>query len=223
MNLLAHMAVAERLDADPDVLLGSALPDIASAGRCRLASVSGVDGVDTGVRLHHRTDDVFHGLGWFTDLQRRLATDLRTAGMGRGPRRATAHVGVELLLDGALESDAGFLDRTELAFARLRPHHDRISDMAADGHQDRWRAHLEWIDGRTPPRDGLDAQAVARRLERICARRPRLAFVEGDVERATVALAEVADLIAAEATGVVADVVAELSARDRGARHHNGD
>ncbi len=210
MNLLAHMAVARAVRDEAPYLLGAALPDLASPVRCRLTEPSGVDALDAGIRLHHRTDAVFHGLGWFLDLQASIGSALRDRGVGRGPSRAAAHVGIELLLDGALESDEHLGAAADDALRALETHRVAVESMAAAGTEQRWSGQLDRIVGHARPRDGMDADLVAARLERICARRPRLAFAEGDRAIVSDVLEGVADEVDAAADNVVLAVLEGL-------------
>ena len=78
------------------------LPDFATMSGARLAEAHDDAGVTLGIALHHRTDGAFHHLPPVLALMRELDDRLERAGCARGPRRAVAHIGVELLLDGVL-------------------------------------------------------------------------------------------------------------------------
>src|SRR5690606_16966401 len=58
--------------------------------------------VDEGRRCHHVTDAAFHACPFFLEHQQTARTWLGRTPVGRGQRRAVAHVGVELILDAAL-------------------------------------------------------------------------------------------------------------------------
>jgi hypothetical protein len=176
MNFVGHIATGISLDraAGTTFLLGTALPDFAAMARLRLEPTDGAIGL--GMRLHHDTDAVFHRQGWFLDLEHELHADLIAAGVPRGGALACAHVGVELLLDGALlrtQSTATAVIDVYAAMARppdvaimVAPAHDRAQ----------WSEHLSGIAARLDPFLYADPRSVALRLHRITSSRPRLAF-----------------------------------------------
>lgn len=109
MNFFGHAAVASWYGDAAAVALGAMLPDFEAMCGARIAAVDDA-GVGEGVALHHATDAVFHVAApvraLFGEAERRLAA----RGVRRGPMRAAAHVGVELLLDGVLLDDARHRD-----------------------------------------------------------------------------------------------------------------
>lgn len=144
MNFFGHVVVATWLpDADGRTALGAMLPDLLG-----IAGLRGVEPRDPevarGLELHHRTDDVFHASDAFVTLQASLRAALEAGGLQGGPARAVAHVGVELLLDGAL------LDGIDLdGGARVTP---RLEGVAVDGATHAGAAH-----GGPSPSDAADA------------------------------------------------------------------
>ncbi len=104
MNFVGHVALAARFSDEPAFFLGAMLPDFSSMLGVRAPDrVPGALG--EGIRFHHLTDEVFHALPWFTELQGEALRFLRARGVAAGTRRAVAHVGVELLLDAELAED----------------------------------------------------------------------------------------------------------------------
>ena len=181
MNFVGHAAVARWVDTDPRWLLGSMLPDFASMSRARLKGAA--DGVTAaGIAFHHRTDDVFHAAPTFVALQAHGVEALEACGVGRGPARAVAHVGPELLIDGLLLDDgavrAAFLD------AVRQPTGPLGLQFAGDGGGRFVRLHALLLDHGLPE-DYRSASKVAARLARILSRRPRLAMAPDDVDRVT--------------------------------------
>jgi hypothetical protein len=87
-------------DSEP-FLLGSMLPDLASALRTAVPGSPHPD-LAAGIRLHHETDRVFHATSTFQSLEHRARLGLSAAGLSKGPRRALAHIGIELLIDDEL-------------------------------------------------------------------------------------------------------------------------
>lgn len=186
MNFLGHARVAARVSSDPRLLLGAMLPDFASMARARLTSVADPE-VAAGVRLHLDTDDVFHGAQGFLTLYERGVRELEAEGLARGPARAVAHVGTELMLDGLLlgESslEAAYLDAIALPFEELG-----IS-FRADG-AERFRTLHARVRDHGLPVEYRCPEQVAERLEQILLRRPRLALAPGDRARIVPFLAE---------------------------------
>ena len=111
MNFFGHAAVATwsapASGAAPAVVLGAMLPDFATMCGGRIASAEDA-GVARGIDLHHTTDAVFHTLPVVTALMRELDERLAHGHCARGPRRAVAHIGVELLLDGVLVDEPAY-------------------------------------------------------------------------------------------------------------------
>lgn len=175
MNFFGHATVASWIDAEPRWVLGSMLPDFASMCRARLAGAQDPL-VAGGIALHHATDDAFHNAPTFLSLYAGGAAELEGDGLGRGPSRAVAHVGTELLLDGILlergESCAAYLDAVACLNGslglRFREGEARFASLAA-----RVASHGLPDDYRTP-------EGVFVRLSQALSRRPRLAIGEAD-------------------------------------------
>ncbi|HEX2686417.1 MAG TPA: hypothetical protein VHN14_07355 [Kofleriaceae bacterium] len=173
MNFFGHAAVATwsapASSAAPAVVIGAMLPDFAAMCGGQIASAD-EESVDDGIALHHTTDAVFHQLPVVTALMRELDDQLRHGHCARGPRRATAHIGVELLLDGVLVGEPSYRATYLRGLAydpalRWRDPDDapRFATLL-----DRLRAHGVPDDLRLP-------EAITRRLHRILAHRPLLA------------------------------------------------
>lgn len=178
VNFLGHATVALWHRSEPAFVLGSMLPDFASMVRTRIRAVHHRDVAD-GVELHHRTDSVFHVTPTFVGLCSEVGDTLMDRGLQRGPARAVAHVGTELLLDGWLLED-GTLRRAYVG--ALRALFERALDRPIE-----WRAR----DGRTRlrelcerllrwgvPEGYREPSFVADRLALVLSRRPLLALDE---------------------------------------------
>lgn len=217
VNLGAHVTIAAEHFEDPLVHLGSALPDVATIGGFRMLPGSAAGPVGKGVAFHHATDSLFHSHGWFTSRQKSVFDDLSAAGVGRGAARASAHVGVELLLDGEL-----FANRPErssfvahaLSLATAAP---GIGEVVNEVSRQRWEEHLSRLPQWRSPTYFRDPQAVARRMESILSRRPRLAMEPDDVERVAAALASVQPSIVDSAEDFLAEMVELLGRMTSGA------
>ncbi len=209
MNFFGHAAVATwRGAVEPGLVLGAMLPDFASMCGARLAAEQSDHAVAAGVVLHHATDAVFHRAPVVVGLFRDAEDRLRARGCRKGPMRAAAHVGVELLLDGELIADAAaraaYLDglRAEVAITW------RDDDGAA-----RFAALRARLVGHGAPIDLAGGAGVARRIERTLAGR-RLLAPDAD-ERAAIAavMTELAPRIAAATPTVISQIRAGLTAR----------
>lgn len=95
---------------------GSMLPDFVGMlglGRPEVRDES----LARGVSFHHRTDHAFHELASFHELSRQSFGWLSERGLPRGPARAVAHIGVEILLDEVLAEDGDARDAYRAALA----------------------------------------------------------------------------------------------------------
>lgn len=225
MNFVGHIEVARRHLRDRAVqgdeakrfLLGAALPDLAAIGRFRLLDRPADPAVAAGVDFHHRTDEAFHRHHWFRTNDRALADRLRAAGVPNGACRACGHVGVELLLDGELLGADPDLRRA--AQVSIESGADRGEELAALVDPDRradWRHHLEQLARWTVPDDYHHPPAVAYRLQRILARRPRLAFDRDRIDDVAGALRAQQEAVVAGAADLLGDLEQSLEhASDR--------
>src|SRR5690606_18123141 len=151
-------------------VLGSMLPDFATMSRARLAEPSDA-AIGEGIALHHETDRVFHHLPAVLGLMRELDDRLDRAGCARGPRRAVAHIGVELLLDGVLVDEAAYRD-SYLAGLGHDPAGVRWRDEDDDA---RFAVLLARLRAHGVPEDLRKPEAIATRLHRMLAQPPVLA------------------------------------------------
>jgi hypothetical protein len=104
MNFLGHAEVARRhAGDDPHFLLGAVLPDLVPMLGVTIDREGLHPRVADGWRSHHAVDEAFHQLPVFLLGVRALRDDLD---LERGPRRAVAHVGWELLLDDVVDERA---------------------------------------------------------------------------------------------------------------------
>jgi hypothetical protein len=215
MNFFGHAVVATWYGGgEPDggaaMALGAMLPDFASMCGARLGPVEH-RGVADGVALHHRTDAAFHTLAGFAALCRDAEEALRRAGMRRGPGRGVAHVGVEILLDGALLGEVGARAAYVGAIEAAAPERlgAAIGWSAADG-----AARFEGLRQRLAvygvPDDTRDVGSVAVRVTRTLGRRPLLALNATDAEAMRDVLPGLQAAVDAAAPGIIADLRALL-------------
>lgn len=188
VNYFGHAAIASwhlgRSGHRGGFPLGAMLPDFSTMCGIRVSGTADAD-VAEGIALHHTTDKVFHALPVVTALMRELDERLERGGCARGPRRAVAHIGVELLLDGALLDEPEYRDAYTLAVEYQasidwREEGDR---MVFDAFMQRMRAH-------GVPDDLKKPEAIAYRLGRMLSGRPLLAPSPSDNAVIVVALVE---------------------------------
>lgn len=183
MNFFGHAVIAERAEAArggvrPAFVLGAMLPDFASMLRVRPPHVT--DAVlAAGIRFHHATDDAFHGAESFLEFSRDASSFLSERGLARGSARAVAHVGVELLLDGAFASktaaNEAYLSAIDAALTIPIASHIKWEDSVS---APRFQQLCHNLRQRGPARADASAELVAQRLRNILADRPRLAMDE---------------------------------------------
>ncbi|HEX4452010.1 MAG TPA: hypothetical protein VH143_14125 [Kofleriaceae bacterium] len=185
MNYFGHAAVSSWSDASPARALGAMLPDFAGMLGAKLADGSDREIAD-GIALHHATDHVFHTLAPVVALMKDLDAQLDQLGCARGPRRAVAHVGVELLLDGVLVADEAY---RAIYSAALACDPARVSWQTADDAA-RFTILVDRLRGYGVPDDLRDPGAITSRLARILAPRPLLAPSPSDLRAIGTALAD---------------------------------
>nr|MBA3542480.1 hypothetical protein [Deltaproteobacteria bacterium] len=157
------------------VVLGAMLPDFASMCGGRLAAQPDPT-LATGVDLHQRTDGVFHALAPVQALMRELDGRLEQGGCARGPRKAVAHIGIELLLDGVLVDHAPYRASFLAGVADDTP----VEWLAPDG-AERFAVLRARLRSYGVPDDLRRPDAITYRLSRALAGRPRLAPSSSDL------------------------------------------
>jgi acyl carrier protein phosphodiesterase len=182
VNFFGHAAVASWSRAAPGVVLGAMLPDFATMCGGRIESAVTED-VTRGIALHHATDAAFHTLPVVTGLMRELDGQLAERHCGRGPRRAVAHIGVELLLDGELTDDPGYRAAYLDGIA-----HDAVLHWRDPEAAPRFATLLDRLRTRGIPEDLRSPDAITTRVHRILAHRPLLAPSPDDLRAIHAAL-----------------------------------
>jgi hypothetical protein len=180
MNFFGHAALAARhLRASEAALgcdvveasAGAMLPDF--SGMLRLEKPRRVGAAFArGIAFHHRTDRAFHALAAFHDSSRAAVAWLVDRGLGRGPARAVAHIGIELLLDEVLahEEEHRAAYRRALAW----PWHQSLEFIQPESGKklaELCARLLQHAEEFAPPAPSV----LAARLCRILDARPRLA------------------------------------------------
>lgn len=210
MNFFGHAAVASWQAGSAGLTLGAMLPDFASMCGGRIARADDHE-VAKGVDLHHTTDEIFHHARPVVALFGEGEARLTARGVRRGPTRAAAHVGVELLLDGVLVDDAGHRAAYAAALA-IAPvpvtWRDDGDDVRFAYLHERLRAHGVPDDLRRPA-------AVAERVFRTLGGRRLLAPTPEERPAIAAVLAELAAVVAAAADEVLAAIRAGLADQAR--------
>jgi hypothetical protein len=214
VNIVGHVEVARRVAPGEDAgfLEGTAAPDFATMLGLRLGPVDGHRSPEArGVRVHHRTDDAFHDTEAFRTQCAALRADLHRAGLPRGAARACGHVGVELLLDGALLAEQATVDAAESVLASLATPGPGLLALAAPPDKGHWEHGLGQIGERLTLSGYGSPDTVAERLHRVVQGRPRLAFDRSQVPRLAEALARARPAVVAGAAGLVAEVTGSVA------------
>ncbi len=206
VNFFGHAAIASWRLGRGGLPLGAMLPDFGSMCGARVTGTADPD-VATGIELHHTTDKVFHALPVVTGLMRELDQRLERGGCARGPRRAVAHVGVELLLDGVLIETEDYRDAYTLGLEYEAPltWRDEGDDLRYGGLISRLRAHGVPLDLRRP-------EAITHRLARMLGHRPLLAPSRRDLAVIAVALVEFKPRVEVASDTVLRGLRAQLAA-----------
>jgi len=192
-------------------VLGAMLPDFAAILRVRPPLLTN-PALQAGVRLHHATDHAFHGAESFLEFSRSAASFLLQRGLARGSARAVAHVGVELLVDGALADDSAaneaYLRGLDAALTKSVARHIAWQTVAQEA---RFQGLCYSLRSRGAFRGDASAELIAERLRNILASRPRLALDDAgqSVVRDWVVLAQ--PLIASRAPLLVREVELRLN------------
>jgi hypothetical protein len=172
VNFFGHAAVATWSNPTGGCVLGAMLPDFATMSGTRLATGGGTDPeIDRGIALHHATDAAFHHLPPVLALMRELDGKLDAAGCARGPRRAVAHIGVELLLDGVFVAEPAYREHYLAGLA----HDPGGIGWREQGDAARFAVLLARLRAHGVPDDLARPDAIAQRLHRMLAHRPLLA------------------------------------------------
>lgn len=196
MNYFGHAALAVLKQGPPDFILGAMLPDLLSmvGGESIKASdtVNTTEHLKAGIRFHLETDALFHQTETFLDLNRRALSLFRQAEISRGPARAAAHMGVEMLFDGQLvKSEAfavGYLNALEFGAEA-----DELSDSWGSAGKS-IKLLCRHLAERGVHIHTATAERFAYRIAHALSGRPRLSPTESEAAAMTTILLDFADL-----------------------------
>jgi len=186
VNFFGHAVSACWSSDDPAFVLGAMLPDFASMCRGKIASV-GDERTAAGVDFHHRCDAVFHRAPVFRELMSWLERALRDQNVRKGGSRGAAHVGIELLLDGALIADPAARRLYPLALGHAG---DADVSWRDDAHAQRWSSLLVRLADHGLPVGYADTAIVGKRIAQILSNRPLLALTDAESVIVTETLSE---------------------------------
>jgi hypothetical protein len=210
VNFFGHAVVASWQSGDAGFVLGSMLPDFATMIGARVPGVAH-PGLEAGLAFHHATDHAFHDAPTFRELQASARGALRALGLPRPSALAVGHIGVEILLDSALASDAsgvaGYLAALGAGHRGALGVH---IDWGGEPHAHRYEGLRAILLDRGVTSDSGDPRAAAFRIVRALSGRPRLRVDEAG-ERIVRAWAEEArPVVAAAASQLVAEVLSGI-------------
>ena len=210
MNYLGHAAVATWRSQDCAFVLGAMLPDFATMIGARPPATTHA-GLESGMRFHYQTDEVFHRSAGFLELTRSAFDWLLARGVERGRARAIAHVGVELLLDADLAHAEPVRHAYVAALQGGAPHElgRHLSWGAPEGRAGFENLRVRLL-ARGVPAEDPGPEVTSQRLRRALAARPRLALDDAAEliarDWATVAR----PLVAARAAGLARELAERL-------------
>lgn len=210
MNFVGHVVAASSVTTDAgtrlDVLLGAALPDLVPVRHLALTQAS--TGILLGLDHHRRADAAFHADPRFVALASELRGALEGDGVARGPARAAAHIGVELLIDGELLASPAGSEAFGPVWDRLRSPDAAVVGLVPADARDRWAAQLARLTHHLDPWGHTGPDDLAARIGHVLAPRPRLALPDDRRPALARALADAARSVRAVTESLVADVAA---------------
>jgi acyl carrier protein phosphodiesterase len=214
MNFFAHATVALWRSSEPRFLLGAMLPDLTSMVGVRLRGASDPL-LAAGIAFHHETDAAFHGARIFVALCSEGLQVMGAAGVGRGTARAVAHVGTELLLDGALSqcSDARGAYGQALERAAAERWVDAL-ELDDDSNRERLHEGLVWLASAALPENYREPDFVVARLRSILSRRPRLAMQPQDLPSVQAFIRDCSERVASDWPELLEQVRSALRSSD---------
>jgi hypothetical protein len=221
MNFFGHAAIAadhvKRENPSPEagelgrLCLGAMLPDF--VGMLRLGKPQVTDeALARGVSFHHRTDHAFHDLPSFQQLSRQTFAWLTQRSLPRGPARAVAHVGIEMLLDEVMARDAAAREAYLLA---LDVPLGKALSFDVPGDLERLETLRRSLNERAATQLEPTAELVALRIRRTLEGRPRLATDDAGERLLREWVAAARPWVAAEAPRLLASLRAVLADQAR--------
>jgi acyl carrier protein phosphodiesterase len=207
VNFFGHVVVTTWFSDSPGLALGAMLPDFAHMCRGKVVRAWAPD-IAAGIDLHHRTDKAFHGLASFGALESHASGALGKRGVARGSAMGTAHVAVELLLDGALLDD----ERACALYLAALAHEDESGIVWAEAAQvARWHALRARLREYGVPEGYRDPDTVATRVGQVLSRYASLALSERDQEIVREEMAGLKERVVARVPELLAELRAAMA------------
>jgi len=205
LNFYGHLVTASWQSQSPDFALGAMLPDFATMARVSLSPQKGR--YSEGVSFHHVGDRVFHRLPEFREQEKWALQFLLEAGLRRGPARAVAHVGVELILDGALVGEGAIDELYQDALEQAAVHPPVFDDALAAL---RFAKLITQLREMGPPIGYRDPAILTKTLGKILNPRPLLRLTAEDSAILSEVMATLHKHVCASCTGIMNAMAAEL-------------
>lgn len=172
MNYFGHAAIASERRADVGFVLATMLPDL--VGMLRVGCPATEDEtVRAGLAFHRATDAVFHECPTFLALNRAALSELRRAGIARGPARAIAHLATEMLIDAVLIRDPDY-ERCYLQALEHAPHVASVLHWSRADEAEHFVGLAAHLLDRGPTVHVADPGRIVFRLGRALNGRPRV-------------------------------------------------
>jgi hypothetical protein len=211
VNFFGHVVVTTWFSHSPGLALGSMLPDFAHMCRARVVRARAPD-IAAGIELHHRTDKAFHRLTSFGALESHASTTLGKRGVARGSAMGTAHVAVELLLDGALLDD----ERACALYLAALAHEEETTPepdivWAEPEQVTRWHALRVRLREHGVPEGYRDPDTVATRVGQILSHYASLALSERDQRIVREEMAALKQRVVARVPEILAELRAAMA------------
>jgi hypothetical protein len=217
MNFFGHAALAadhfNRENPTPEagelgrICVGAMLPDFVGMLRLGKPRVTD-DALARGVSFHHRTDHAFHDLPSFQRLSRQTFAWLTQRSLPRGPARAVAHVGIEILLDEVMARDAA---ARNAYLSALSVPLDQALSFDTPGDLVRLETLRRNLSEHAATQLAPTAELVALRIRRTLAGRARLATDDAGERLLCEWVAAARPWVAAEAPQLLASLRALLA------------
>lgn len=191
--------------------VGAMLPDFVGMLRLGRPLVSD-EALARGVSFHHRTDHAFHDLHSFQQLSRQTFAWLSERSLPRGPARAVAHVGIEMLLDEIMARDGA---ARAAYLAALSVPLDSALAFEAPSDFVRLEALRRNLQERAATQLDPTPELVAQRIRRTLQGRPRLATDDAGELLLREWVVAARPWVAAAAPGLLATLRAQLANQAR--------
>jgi hypothetical protein len=180
------------------------LPDFCSILSAKITGTA-VSELRNGIAYHRQVDELFHECVPFREVSANAFAWLEAEGVSRGAGRALAHVGTELLFDRVLARTPQYGQRYEAALC------ESIEGIqwAAEGSHAQCSALLAQLRVHGVDLHACSLETLAQRLQRILARRPRLALLPEEVPQVHGFLTAFEHIVESRTAGMMSAITPE--------------